>query len=93
LQQEQLKQNQIKPLQQQDHALETTLATRYAQIMMKLTYSYMQRAKNQWAKGGDRNTSFFHHGIVKRMRRNSIVSIKVFCNSGQIRSAILSQIF
>jgi hypothetical protein len=44
--------------------------------MTKLTDSYMQRAKKQWVKDGDRNTSFFHHAIVKRRKRNTIVSIK-----------------
>jgi hypothetical protein len=33
------------------------------------------RAKKQWIKDGDRNTSFFHHAILKR-RRNTIVSVK-----------------
>jgi hypothetical protein len=73
---EELKQIQMKPLQEQDHQLKATLSTRYEQTMTKLTDSYMQRAKKQWAKSGDRNTSFFHHAIVKLRRRNTIVSIK-----------------
>jgi hypothetical protein len=36
----------------------------------------MQRAKKQWIKDGDRNTSFFHRAIVKRKIRNNIASIK-----------------
>jgi hypothetical protein len=36
----------------------------------------MQRAKKQWVKDGDRNTSFFHRAIIKRRRKNTIVSIK-----------------
>jgi hypothetical protein len=35
----------------------------------------MQRAKKQWIKDGDRNTTFFHRAIIKR-RRNTIVSVK-----------------
>jgi hypothetical protein len=73
---EQIKQIQMKPLAQQDHALEMSLATRYEQSMTKLTDYYMQRAKKQWIKDGDRNTTFFHHAVVKRRRRNTIVSVK-----------------
>jgi hypothetical protein len=63
-------------LAQQDQALEMYLATRYEQSLTKLTDFYMQRAKKHWIKDGDRNTSFFHHAVVKRKRRNTIVSIK-----------------
>lgn len=73
---EQIRQIQVQPLQSQDHSLEASLVTRYEQTMTKLTDSYVQRAKKQWVKDGDRNTSFFHHAIVKRRRRNAIVSIK-----------------
>uniref|UniRef100_A0ACD5UN78 Uncharacterized protein n=1 Tax=Avena sativa TaxID=4498 RepID=A0ACD5UN78_AVESA len=66
----------MKPLDQQDHAMEASLVERYEQTMTKLTDSYMQRAKKQWIKDGDRNTSFFHRAIVKRRRRNTIVSVK-----------------
>lgn len=73
---EQLKQIQSKPWDNQDHNLEASLTTRYEQTMTKLTDFYMQRAKKHWIKDGDRNTSFFHHAIVKRKRRNTIASIK-----------------
>jgi hypothetical protein len=73
---EQIKQVQMKPLHDQDHSLETSLVTRYEQTMTKLTDSYMQRAKKQWIKDGDRNTSFFHRAIIKRRRRNTIVSVQ-----------------
>jgi hypothetical protein len=43
--------------------------------MTKLTEFYRQRAKKHWATQGDRNTSYFHHAILKRKRRNRIVSI------------------
>ena len=66
----------MQPLANQDHALEASLVTRYEQTMTKLTDSYMQRAKKQWIRDGDRNTSFFHHAIVKRRRRNTILSVK-----------------
>jgi hypothetical protein len=42
---EQIKQIQVKPLDEQDHVAEASLMIRYEQIMMKLTDSYMQRAK------------------------------------------------
>jgi hypothetical protein len=67
---EQLKQIQMMPWNSQDHNLEASLTTRYEQTMTKLTDFYMQRAKKQWIKDGDRNTSFFHRAIVKRKRRN-----------------------
>jgi hypothetical protein len=73
---EQIKQIQIQPLALQDHTLEASLVARYEQTMTKLTDSYMQRAKKQWIKDGDRNTSFFHNAIAKRKRRNTIVSVK-----------------
>jgi len=33
---------------------------------------HIQRAKKNWALTGDRNTSFFHHAIIKRNRKNRI---------------------
>jgi hypothetical protein len=66
----------MKPWNNQDHILESTLTTRYEQTMTKLTDFYMQRAKKQWLKDGARNTSFFHRAIVKRKKRNTIASIK-----------------
>ena len=44
--------------------------------MTKLTDYYMQRAKKHWINEGDRNTSKFHNAILKRRRRNTIVSTK-----------------
>jgi len=44
--------------------------------MTKLTDSYMQRAKKQSIKDGDRNTFFFHCAIIKRRRRNTTASVK-----------------
>jgi hypothetical protein len=73
---EKIKHIQMQPLSNRDHNLEASLVTRYEQTMTKLTDSYMQRAKKKWIKDGDRNTSFFHHAIVKRRRRNTIVSVK-----------------
>jgi hypothetical protein len=73
---EQIKQIQVLPWNDQDHILEANLTTRYEQTMTKLTDFYMQRAKKQWIKDGDRNTSFFHRAIVKRKKRNTIASIK-----------------
>ena len=72
---DQIKQIQAKPLDNQDHILESTLVTRYEQNLTKLTDSYKQRAKKNWIKDGDRNTAYFHRAILKR-RRNMIVSVK-----------------
>jgi hypothetical protein len=44
--------------------------------MSKLSKFYSQRAKKHWAKDGDRNTTYFHQAVLKRRRRNTIVSIK-----------------
>lgn len=73
---EQIKQIQMKPPHQQDHVLEGSLTARYEQNLTKLNQYYKQRAKKGWAKGGDRNTNFFHKAVLKRKRRNTIFSIK-----------------
>jgi hypothetical protein len=51
---------QLLPLDQQDHAKEASLVQRYEQTVTKLNDSYLQRAKKNWAKDGNRNTAFFH---------------------------------
>lgn len=35
-----------------------------------------RKKKKPWAKDGDRNTRYFHHAVLKRRKRNTIVSIK-----------------
>jgi hypothetical protein len=45
------------------------------QTITKVNDSYVQRAKKNWVKYGNRNTAYFHRSIAKR-RRNTIVSIK-----------------
>jgi hypothetical protein len=67
---------QSKPLHLQDHSQETELITRYEQHITKLNDYHVQRAKKNWIKDGDRNTSFFHRAIAKRRRRNTIFSVK-----------------
>jgi hypothetical protein len=69
----QIKTIQMNPADQQDHTKEASLSVRYEQTLTKLTDSYMQRAKKNWVKDGDRNTAFFHRAIVKRRRKNTIV--------------------
>jgi hypothetical protein len=73
--------------------MEASLVTRYEQTMTKLTDSYMQRAKKQWIKDGDRNTSFFHRAIVERRRRNAIVSVKDENNVLQFMPDRISNVF
>jgi hypothetical protein len=90
---DQIKQIQLKPLDEQYHTMEASLVTRYEQTMTKLTDSYMQRAKKQWIKDGDRNTSFFHRAIVERRRRNAIVSVKDENNVLQFMPDRISNVF
>ena len=66
----------MKPVHEQDHNLESSLVCRYEENLTKLTQYYSQRAKKYWAIMGDRNTKFFHHAVLKRRRKNQIVSIK-----------------
>jgi peptidoglycan hydrolase CwlO-like protein len=46
----QIHQIQCKPLEQQDHAKEGELVSRYEQTLNNLNEFYMQRAKKNWAK-------------------------------------------
>ena len=73
---EEIKNIQMKPPEDQDHAHEAALIERYEQGMTKLTEFYSRRAKKHWAKDGDRNTNYFHQAVLKRRRRNTIVSIR-----------------
>ena len=73
--QQQINSIQMQPIQEQDHSLEVKLIAQYEENMTKLTEFYRQRAKKHWATHGDRNTSFFHNAVLKRKRRNRIVSI------------------
>lgn len=50
---------QLKPLHQQDHALENSLIMRYEQNLTKLNQLYKQRAKKPWAKGGRQKHQIF----------------------------------
>uniref|UniRef100_A0A8R7VE86 Endonuclease/exonuclease/phosphatase domain-containing protein n=1 Tax=Triticum urartu TaxID=4572 RepID=A0A8R7VE86_TRIUA len=72
----QINQIQLKPLHQQDRVLENSLTIRYEHNLSKLNQYYKQRAKKNWAIGGDRNTRFFQQAVLKRRRRNTIFSIK-----------------
>jgi hypothetical protein len=74
--QEQINTIQWQAVHTHDHSLEAKLIAQYEETMTKLTKCYMQRAKKHWATQGDRNTSFFHHVVLKRKCRNRIVSIK-----------------
>jgi hypothetical protein len=74
--QDQINNIQLQPVHMQDHSLEAKLIAQYEETMTKLTDFYRQRAKKHWATQGDRNTSYFHHVVLKRRRR--IVAIKKF---------------
>jgi phage host-nuclease inhibitor protein Gam len=73
---QEIKQIQKQPIDQQDHAREAAMVQRYVQTITKVNDSYVQRAKKNWVKDGNRNTAYFHRSIAKRRRRNTIVSIK-----------------
>lgn len=74
--QDQINNIQLQPLNMQDHSMEANLIAQYEETMTKLTEFYRQRAKKHWATQGDRNTSYFHHAVFKRKRRNPIVAVK-----------------
>lgn len=74
--QDQINNIQLQPVHMQDYSLEAKLIAQYEETMTKLTDFYRQRAKKHWATQGDRNTSYFHHVVLKRRRR--IVAIKKF---------------
>lgn len=71
---EKIKDIQEKPFQEQDHNEEEKLLVAYEQTMTRLTEFYKQRAKKHWATKGDKNTKYFHMSVLKRRRRNRIVS-------------------
>ena len=54
-----IKEIQTQPLREQNHVLESKLIERYEQNITKLNDFYLQRAKKNWIKDGDRNTTFF----------------------------------
>jgi hypothetical protein len=72
---EKIKEIQEKPFQEQDHNAEEKLTVAYEQTMTRLTEYYKQRAKKHWAIHGDKNTRYFHLSVLKRRRKNRIVSI------------------
>ena len=43
--------------------------------MTKEEAYHIQRVKKRWAVEGDRNSSFFHHAIIKRNRKNRITHL------------------
>lgn len=45
-------------------------------ILTKDEEFHLQRAKKNWARLGDRNTSYFHQSIVKRYRKNTIAYLQ-----------------
>lgn len=43
----------------------------------KAEISYEQRARANWLRSGDKNTTFFHKFVTQRMRTNRIVGLQV----------------
>jgi hypothetical protein len=72
---EKIQEIQVRPFHEQDHNEEEKLTLAYEQTMTRLTEYYKQRAKKQWAIHGDKNTRYFHIFVMKRRRKNRIVSI------------------
>jgi hypothetical protein len=64
------------PIQNQDNNEEQKLIDSYEQTMTRLTHYYKERAKKHWATHGDKNSRYFHISVLKRRRRNRIVSTK-----------------
>lgn len=71
-----LLQEQSRPPNQQDFALQSELADQHHQLQAKDEQFHLQRAKKNWAIHGDRNTTYFHQAIVKRTRKNRIAYLK-----------------
>ena len=90
---EQIRNIQMQPTQVHDFPLEASLVSRYEQNMVKLTEYYQQRAKKHWAINGDRNTTFFHHAVLKRRRKNRIASIKDDNNVVHVEPDVIANVF
>lgn len=71
---------------------EKELIASYDLLMEKLSDYHRQRAKKDWIKDGDRNTSFFQQASIKRRRKNRIASL--VCNNDYVTNPDdISQIF
>jgi len=64
----QLLQQQSKPPPHQYFSVQQHLTQQHHDLLAKEEVYHIQRAKKDWALHGDRNTSFFHHSIIKRNR-------------------------
>jgi len=62
-----LLQLQAKPPNQQNHSLLNDLTHQHQELLAKDEIFHLQRAKKDWAISGDRNTSYFHHSIAKKI--------------------------
>jgi hypothetical protein len=65
-------QEQHKPPSEQDFDLQQQLSQQHQDLLIKDEQFHLQRAKKNWARLGDTNTSYFHQAIVKRTRKNMI---------------------
>jgi hypothetical protein len=71
---------------------EKELIASYDLLMEKLSDYHRQRAKKDWIKDGDRNTSFFQQASIKRRRKNRIASL--VCNNDYVTNPDdIAQIF
>ena len=74
---DQLLQQQCKPPKFQDYSLQNHLTQQHHELLANKDETYhIQRAKKEWAVKGDRNTTFFHHSIIKRNRKNRITHLQ-----------------
>lgn len=69
---EQLLNLQNNPPSSQNYGLQNDLIFQHQTLLAKHESFHRQRYKKNWAIEGDRNTSFFHHSILKSARRNCI---------------------
>jgi hypothetical protein len=56
--------------------LQARLSQQHQQLLHKDEQFHLQRAKKDWAKHGDRNTTFFHQAIIKRPRKDRITFLQ-----------------
>jgi hypothetical protein len=68
--------HQSRPPDQQNHSIQKELIHQHHEILAKNDAYHRQRYKKNWPTAGDRNTSFFHHSIIKRARRNIITHLQ-----------------
>lgn len=55
----------------------TSLENKLEKLLNQEEIHWKQRSRNQWLKGGDRNTAYIHKMASERRRRNTISSLQI----------------